>query len=193
MAIDLNEFNWINESELIVESDTFHIKSTPKSDFFCNPADGVSVATAPFLYKEVEGDFLIKACVKPTFVSTYDACTVFVYADEKHWLKTAFEFTDLGTNSIVTVATNNYSDDANGVDIDVNAVYLQIMRKGNVFACHYSTDGITYKMARLLRMDVPIKLKIGVSAQSPTGEGQLMEFNDLVISQILPEDIRSSK
>lgn len=191
MTMDFSKFQWMNESECRVENDTFYIKSTPNSDFFCNPTDGMPIATAPFLYQEMEGDFLIKVCAKPTFVSTYDACTVFVYVDDKHWLKIAFEYTDLGTHSIVTVATNHYSDDANGVDMKGDAVYLQVMRKGNVFACHYSTDDVNYKMARLLRMDIPTVVKIGVSAQSPTGEGQFMAFKDLTISQTLPEDIRN--
>ncbi|MCL2200048.1 MAG: DUF1349 domain-containing protein [Defluviitaleaceae bacterium] len=191
--MNLEEFNWMNESELRVESDKFHIKSTPNSDFICSPVKGNVIANAPFLFKEVDGSFIINARVKPTFRSTYDACTVFVYANERKWLKTAFEYTDLGTNSIVTVATDNYSDDANGVDIEGDYVYLQIIRKENVFACHYSTNGIDYKMARILRMDAPSTLKIGIAVQSPTGEGQFMEFGDLKISKTLPNDIRKSK
>jgi len=191
--MNLEELSWMNKSELRVENDKFYIKSTRHSDFFCNPLDGISTTTAPFLYKEVKGDFLISVCVKPAFVSTYDACAVFVYANEKHWLKTAFEFTDLDTCSIVTVATDNYSDDANGVDMKEEAVYLQIIRKGDVFACHYSTDGIEYKMARLLRLCVPATVKAGIAVQSPTGIGQFMEFRDFKISQTLPEDIRKSR
>ena len=191
--MNLKEFSWMNESELRMENGSFHIKSTPNSDFICSPTQGDVIANAPFLFKEVEGDFLISACVKPTFRSTYDACAILVYANDKHWLKAAFEYTDLGTNSIVTVATDNYSDDANGVDIEGDCVYLQIIRQGNVFACHYSTNGIDYKMARILRMDVPSAMKIGVAVQSPTGEGQFMKFSNLIISQILPKDIRKSK
>ena len=192
MTTNFEEFSWMNKSELKVENDNFYIKATSHSDYFCNPVDGGSIATAPFLYREIEGDFLISVCVKPDFVSTYDACSVFVYSDERHWLKTAFEYTDLGTHSIVTVATDNYSDDANGVDIREDHVYLQIMRKGNVFACHYSTDGVNFKMARLLNLIVPARIKAGVSAQSPTGEGQFMGFSSLKITQSLPGDIRKS-
>ena len=190
--MNLDDFSWLNKSDIKVENEIFYIKATPHSDFFCNPVDGNSIATAPFLYKEIEGDFLINVRVKPAFISTYDACSVFIYSDERHWLKTAFEYTDMETHSIVTVATDNYSDDANGVDIKEDNIYLQVIRKGNVFACHYSADGINYKMARLLRLDVPAVLKAGVSAQSPTGEGQLMEFKDLKITQTLPKDIRKS-
>jgi len=190
---DIRTFSWMNESELKAEKDCFHIKSKSHSDFFCNPVDGEITADATFLYKEVEGDFLISVRVKPVFVHTYDACSILIYSDETHWIKTAFEFTDLGTNSIVTVATDGYSDDANGVDIKDDFVYLQVIRKGDVFACHYSTDGVNFKMARFLRIAVPETLKIGVSAQSPTGAGNFMEFSDLKITSTLPKDIRASK
>ena len=193
MMINIEEFNWMNKSELKVEDDRFFIKSTPNSDFFCNPIDGKISSNASFLYKEIKGDFVINVRVKPVFKDTYDACAVFVYADENHWLKTAFEYTDLGTPSIVTVATNIYSDDANGVDIKEEAVFLQIIRKGDIFACHYSTDGKVYKMARILKLVVPDTIRAGVVAQSPTGAGNFMEFNSLNITQTLPEDIRNSK
>ena len=192
MTINLKDFNWMNESELNIEGNNFFIKATPHSDFFRNPIDGTVTATAPFLYKELTGDFLISVCVRPTFTSTYDACSIFIYSDEKRWLKVAFEYTDLDTHSIVTVATNTYSDDANGVDINEDWVYLQVIRKGDVFACHYSKDGIDYKMTRLLHLATSPKVKVGISAQSPIGEGQFMEFKDLKITHELPEDIRKS-
>jgi len=190
---DVKDFLWINKSEYKIENNILFIKATPKSDYFCDPVDGTSTATAPFLYREIKGDFLVSVRVKPVFADTYDACTIFVYADERHWLKTAFEYTDLGFNSIVTVKTEMYSDDANGVEIKDDAVYLQVIRKGDIFACHYSSDGIDYKMARLFKMAVPDTIKVGLSAQSPMGEGGFMEFSNLKITQTLPEDIRKSE
>jgi len=188
---NIKEYSWINESELKVEGNKFYIKAMPKSDFFRNPIDGTVVANAQYLYREIEGDFLIRARVKPIFADIYDACSIFISADEERWLKAAFEFTDLGYNAIVTVATNGYSDDANGIEIKDDSVYLQVIRKGDAFACHYSTDGENYKMSRLLRLPVPATIKVGVSAQSPTGNGGFMEFSDLMITNKLPEDIRS--
>lgn len=193
MTVNLNEFRWLNESELKIENGKIYMTSASHSDIICNPLDGSALSTAPFFYQEIEGDFLISACVKPTFVSTYDACALVVYADERHWLKTCFEYTDFETNSIVTVATDTTSDESIGADIEADSVYLQIMRKGNVFACHYSVDGKTYQLSRKLRLNVPNKVKIGISVQSPTGAGQVMEFSDLHISQTLPEDMRKSK
>ena len=193
MIVNLKQFSWMNQSELEIENDKAYMTSTPHSDFICSPVDGSVCANAPFLYQEMEGDFLIRVRVKPTFVSTYDACTILAYVDERHWLKTGFEYTDFEANSIVTVATDGYSDESIGVDIEEDTVYVQIMRKGNVFACHYSADGVTYKMARKLRLDFPARVKVGISVQSPRGPGQTMEFSGLEILQTAPEDIRKSK
>ena len=135
--MNVHDFNWMNQSELKMEGDTCYVKSTPHSDMICSPVDGGIITNAPFLYREMEGDFLVGARVKPTFVSTYDAMGILVYADERHWLKTCFEVTDFNTRSIVTVATDTYSDESIAEDVKADAVYLQIMRKGNVFACHY--------------------------------------------------------
>ena len=190
MSENIKDFNWLNRSELKIENNDFYIKATPNSDFFCNPIDGKSSSTAPFLFKEIKGDFLINVLVEPEFTNTYDACSVFIYSDENHWIKTAFEYTDLGIKSIVTVVTDMYSDDANGVEIKENKAYLQVIRKNDIFACHYSEDGVKFKMARLFKLVVPEIIKVGVSAQSPMGLGQFMKFSNLKITQTIPEDIR---
>ena len=193
MELIPEELDWMNESELRCKDSRFFVRSTPRSDFFCSPETGDVVATAPFLYRDVDGDFRMNVRVRPTFVSTYDACSLFVYARDRQWLKVAFELTDIGTHSIVTVATDGYSDDANGVDIANDTVYLQLIRKGDVFVCHYSTDGATFKMARILGINMPTAVRVGVSVQAPTGEGQWMEFSDLNLTKTIPADIRTSK
>jgi hypothetical protein len=190
--ININDFKWINESEYEITGDVLRIKSISNADFFTNPVDGNVSASAAFLYEEVEGDFRISVCVKPAFEHTYDACSIFVYADESRWLKTAFEYTDFNTRAVVTVATNGYSDDANGVNIDGDKLHLQVIRKGDVFVCHYSEDGENFTMARILRLPAGKTVKAGLSAQSPTGQGKFMEFSDLRITKDLPGDIRKS-
>ncbi len=44
-------------------------------------------------------------------------------------------------NAVVTVMTNEKSDDANGINVDTNEIWLQMARKDNAFAIHYSLDG----------------------------------------------------
>jgi len=185
-----HEFKWINPSQIEENAQQIILDATPKSDFFCNPMDGSVIATAPFLYTEVKGDFSIKAKVTPAFISTYDACALMVFSNERLWLKTAFENTDFGTHAVVTVATNEFSDDANGCNIENESVFLKIIRKKQAFACHYSLDGKTYRMIRILHLPMPETVKVGISVQSPLGNGGKMCFSDFELTEKIPIDIR---
>lgn len=81
-----------------------------------------------------------------------------IYAPDKLWAKACFEYTDFGTNAVVTVMTNERSDDANGINVDSKEMWLQIARKDNVFAIHYSFDGEEFVMARLAHLPMPKKI-----------------------------------
>ena len=74
------------------------------------------------------------------------------------------------------MVTNGPSDDANGVDLTVADVWLQIARVGNVFALHYALDGEDWHMARLFRLDLPAMVKVGMAAQCPVGPGSVIDF-----------------
>jgi len=86
--------------------------------------------------------------------------------------------------------TNEKSDDANGINVDGNEIWLQIARKDNVFAIHYSFDGKEFIMARLAHLPMPKKIKVGIEAQSPTGEGGMRYYSDISLDMTSPVDIR---
>lgn len=146
--------------------------------------------SAPFLYQEITGDFVFRAKVHHDFISTYDACVLLAYDHETLWAKACFEFSDLGTHSIVSVMTNGVSDDANGVSIEDNSVWLQIARKDDIFAIHYSLDGNKFQMARLTKLPMQKTIKVGFEAQSPMGEGGLRYFQHILLEPITLDDIR---
>jgi len=114
-------------------------------------------------------------------------------SDETCWVKFCFEFTDIGTHAVVSVVTNGLSDDANGADIQENSVYMQIAKKGELFALHYSLDGNEYKMVRYLSLPVKESFKVGFVAQSPLGEGGDCLFEDIQLIYELPKDLRGGK
>ena len=55
--------------------------------------------------------------------------------DERMWAKAAFEASDFGTRAAVCVVTDQVSDDANGCNINQDAVWLRIVRVGDYDAC----------------------------------------------------------
>jgi len=195
MMEDFQSFKWLNQSGLSQSGGILTIKSHPKSDFFIDPAGAGTVHnagyhSAAYFYTEAEGDFVLKAKVSHSFIGVYDACAFMVMGGDTTWAKLCFELTDIGTHSVVSVVTNGVSDDANGVDINGNTVYLQLVKKGGVFAMHYSLDGTDYKMVRYFSLPITGAFKIGLVAQSPLGDSAEFTFEEISLKYITVENMR---
>lgn len=186
------EFKWLNESKIEKKGDRLEILATPKSDFFfdCSAAEGEGKSNAPYYYTELKGDFVLRVKVSHDFREVFDACTVIVMRDLSCWGKLCFEHTDFGTHAVVSVVTNGISDDANGCNIDGNSVWLQVCRLGNAFAFHYSTDGEHYYMVRYFSLPIGDTVKVGLSAQSPLGDGGVRVFENLTVENKSVKNIR---
>jgi hypothetical protein len=146
------------------------------ADYFQDPA-GVHIHdSAPFLWLPFSGDFVARAHVRPDFRSTYDSGVLMVRADALHWAKLCYERTDFGTTAAVSVVTDGTSDDANGVDLNVPDLWLQMCRSGNTFGLHYALDGQSWKMVRVFRLDLPAEVRLGVAVQCPAGPGTTVDL-----------------
>lgn len=172
------QFKWINESKATFDNDKLIIEAPAESDFFNNNGavseTGISpdsLTNAPFYYKEVTGDFVMRAQVSHGFKDTYDAATLMIMQDLQVWAKACFEKTDFDTHAVVSVVTNQTSDDANGCNINGDTVWLQVTRVGNSFAIHYSLDGVKFDMMRFFTLPVDKTIKVGLGAQAPIGQG----------------------
>lgn len=194
--MNMQNWKWLNESQIIHENGEVVIQAPAKTDWFNNPVpeNGVlsaPVANAPFFYTEVTGDFVFRAKVRPNFKTMYDACALMVIQDEKLWTKAAFEKSDFGTTAAVCVVTNGVSDDANGCNIEQDEVWLQIVRVGDVFCTHYSLDGETFYMVRLFHLPVEETVKVGIEAQSPAGEGGLRFYSEISLENRTVKNLRA--
>jgi hypothetical protein len=158
------------------------------ADYFQDPAGAVQRDSAPFLGLNVRGDFVARAHVRPQFKSTYDSGVLMVRADPLHWAKICFESTDFGTTAAVSVVTNGVSDDANGVDVTVPDLWLQMCRAGNTFGLHYSLDGLAWRMVRVFRLDLPSEVRLGVVTQCPVGPGTTV---DLLHFSVEPRSVQN--
>lgn len=196
--MDFTSFKWLNESEAAAKGDEIAIYAPAETDYFNNPVPEHGKlmkpqADAPFFYREIKGDFVVKARVRPDFKSTYDAACIMVIQDENMWAKAAFERSDFGTNAVVSVVTNGVSDDANGCNIEADSVWLQVARAGNNFAIHYSLDGEKYDMVRLFSLPVESTVKVGLEAQCPVGEGGYRYFSHLSIEKKTVRNLRAGR
>ena len=175
---NFGDFRWMNRPQSIsFQNHRLQVIAEEKTDFFNNPEDQSITTSAPFFYQEISGDFVATAQVKPDFESIWNACALMVYQDSTHWVKFAFENSDATGKSIVSVVTNETSDDANGAILnDQESIWLKIIRKGNIYALHWSVDGQEFKMARLSSLPDSDTVKVGLEAQCPAGKAAAHEF-----------------
>jgi len=89
---DLKDFRWMNAPEAFQFSKgSLKVTSGEKTDFFNNPENNEITANAPFLHKEIQGDFVATALVQPDFSDIWNACSILIHMDPTHWIKLAFE------------------------------------------------------------------------------------------------------
>lgn len=193
----MQDFSWLNESSVKEEGGRLEIYAPAKTDYFNfgtalneRGLPDQSVLNAPFYFKRLHGDFVLKVKVSLEFLSNFDACAVLIMKDELTWGKLCFEKSDFDTHTVVSVVTKVRSDDANGVNVAGNEVWLQAVRVGHYFAFHYSLDGLAYYMTRLFWMEADEPLMVGLVAQSPTGGGGPRYFEHLSIEHRTVQNLR---
>lgn len=193
----IKDFQAINESKISLENDVIEILSPAKTDYFNSPLSSTNdlkpITNAPFYYQEVTGNFTIKVRIKNNYEYDYDAGSIFIYEDDFKWIKLAFEKSDFDTTAVVSVVTDTFSDDANGVNVEEEYVYLMASRLDDTFSLHYSLNGVDYYLVRIFKLNMSETLKVGLEAQSPTGVEANRYFSNFTLSDYILEDLRSGK
>jgi regulation of enolase protein 1 (concanavalin A-like superfamily) len=172
--------------ELDDQASTLAAMAGPRTDIFIDPGgpttlDAESMLNAATLLgAPPAGDFRLSARVTVGFGATYDAGVLLLWIDERHWGKLCYEFSPAREPMIVSVVTRGVSDDANAFVVSGPAVWLRLSRIDQAYAYHASTDGKQWRMIRYFRVsESPAGVKVGFEAQSPTGNGCTVEFDDI--------------
>jgi uncharacterized protein len=95
------------------------------------------------------------------------------------WLKMAMEMDERAKTRMVSVRTIGTSDDDNHDVITAKSVYTKISSDTKTVAFYYSLDNKTRQLSRLFKNDYPASVWVGVSAQSPMGDGTSAVFEEL--------------
>lgn len=179
----------------IEHAEVFSITAGAHTDLFTSPKGTAPVNTAPkALFAPDAEDVMVSARVEVDFRSTFDAGALLVYSADALWAKLCFEYTPQQEPMVVSVVTKGMSDDCNSVILDHNAVYLRIARIGGRFAFHYSLDGAYWHMVRHFTLgDAVANLRLGFSAQSPTGDGCTVQFSKITYARETLDDIRNGQ
>lgn len=152
----------VNDSLLVVDG-------IGGSNYFISPDGMRAEATAPILLKEIDNSrpFTFTIRVESKIEKIYDAGTIYIYIDNRNWLKFAFERDEKLRCRVVTVKTDGSSDDNNHDIIEQNYVYMRIASNGKQIGYYYSTNGVDWNLARIYRNNYPQKIWLGLSSQSP--------------------------
>jgi regulation of enolase protein 1 (concanavalin A-like superfamily) len=181
-----SELHWnVRPASFSVQGDdALEIVAPRMTDRFTSPLGDTATHGAPWLLFDSAGDFVLDAKVTVGFRSFWDAGTLVIHADDRHWAKLCFEYSAKKQPTIVSVVTRGISDDSNAIPIDGNAVYLQIARLGHGFVFYASKDGRSWQVIRAFTLtdsawESPAKLRVGFGSQSPSGEGCRTVFSEI--------------
>lgn len=174
----------------VLGDDAFTVTAPPKSDLFRDPEGERAVGTSPRATFPVTGPCLLSARVRVVFQDAFDAGALLVYQNERSWAKLCLERAPT-VPTIVSVVTRGTSDDANAWPVAGNAVWLRVAVRTREIAFHASMDGVRWDLVRHFALDAGAETRIGVSCQSPVGEGCETHFSGVRFCQALLDDIRS--
>jgi regulation of enolase protein 1 (concanavalin A-like superfamily) len=175
-----------------VEDGRITVASEARRDNFRDPNGKFSNSTAPLLLAEVDNKqpFTLTAKVTPTFLKTYDAGALFIYVKEDLWLKMAMEMDERQKTRMVSVRTIGTSDDNNHDVIEAKSVHMKISSDTKTVGFYYSLDTKSWQLIRLFKNDYPPTIWLGISAQSPLGEGTSVLFEDISVTRQSITDFR---
>ena len=172
------------------EGSTLELVAHPRTDWFVDPSGGREpMLDGAALVGDATGDFMFSARVTVGFAATFDAGVVLLHVSDTVWAKLCFEFSPQKEPMVVSVVTRGTSDDANGFVLDGDAVWLRIARMGTALAFHASTDGAEWKLIRHFTLG-DVEPAVGFEAQSPTGEGCDVRFDEIQFEQRRLGDLR---
>jgi len=188
-----NELKWLNEPpDWGFDDAGLTISPKAVSDFF-RPYGEAPNDNACLLYTDVRGDFTAVTKASATLAGFGDAAALTVRESEVKWAKLCLERSPIGDVSVVSVVTNQWSDDANGELLEQPECFLRLTRKGNVFGMHYSLDGATWRFVRTFGLEMPPTVMVGIHAQAPFTPGCRVLFRSLILSPEPVADFRSGE
>ena len=160
--------------------DGLTITAGEKTDWFVDPAGNYTKDNAPVaLFTPSEEDFLLSARIMVDFASAFDAGVLQVRVQDNLWAKLCFENSPQGKPMVVSVVTRSYSDDCNSVLIPGRQVYLRVARTERCLSFHYSRSGRYWHFVRYFTLGTMDRLRVGFSAQSPTGKKCTAVFSEI--------------
>jgi regulation of enolase protein 1 (concanavalin A-like superfamily) len=157
--------------------DSLTIEAASGTDIYRDSYGSYLPNNAPRLLFQADSNFILTVNVRHAFSDVWNAGGILLEDDSTHWIKFCFERDNTGANRIVSVVTNQYSDDCNAVAIPANHVFLKMAKAGEVIILYYSQDGKSWYMARRLRYVFARPVRVGFLVQAPGSTGNTVHFS----------------
>ena len=167
------------------------------TDLYINPGGSDSgdaesmLNAATLLGTPPPGDFQFSARVSVDFISQYDAGVLLIWIDERHWAKFCFEFSPAAEPMVVSVVTRERLR---------RRQRLRRTRTLDLASCVASRRGVRvpridrrhrWRLIRVFAFDHGLgDHLIGFEAQSPTGDGCTVTFDDIRFTSDRLGDLR---
>jgi uncharacterized protein len=166
-----------------IKEDHLTIIAGPKTDMFRDPNVTYNTDNAPKLLFAGDDNFVLTASVEHAFSNKWDGGAIVLVVDSLHWIKFCFEKDYTGAKRVVSVVTNDISDDCNSVSMKSGKVYYKIAKAGNVITLYSSENGKTWYLIRHLQFETKPGFRLGFLAQSPTGSRCEVKFSEIHYSR----------
>lgn len=192
-------FTWLDGTDVPAHTwadGVLRVTAGPRTDRFADPAGADVVANAPVVAAPA-GRGGLTATVSCDGEGQFDAAALYALAGDD-WAKLALERSPAGEQMLVTVVTNGASDDCNHRVVAPAGEAVPVRLRltvvgGGAFAAHVEQAGrwelLRYFGLRHAKAQ-PDDVRLGLSAQSPLGEGCTATFGGLSWSAEGPADLR---
>lgn len=175
--------SWENKPvSYTISAASINIEAGEKTDMFRDPNVTYNTDNAPKLFFTPDNNFVLTTCIEHHFINKWDGGAIVLKADNLNWIKFCFEKDYTGQHRVVSVVTNNISDDCNSAAITGDKVYYKICKADNVITLYYGSDGKHWFLIRHLQFNAKGPLHLGFMAQSPTGKDNKVTFSDITYS-----------
>ncbi len=183
--------SFVQSADDALQMTALKMTAAARTDFFIDPRGEVTITNSARLLFPPDEQFILSAHARCNLVDTYDAAVLMIYVDDRHWAKLCLERSPQGEPMIVSVVTNDFSDDCNSVVLADAAAFLRVSGFGNAFALHYSLDGAQWHFVRYFALQRSESLRVGFSVQAPVGSGCTAIFTAIEYAATQLADLRS--
>jgi len=173
---------WLNEPARWSDEDGVLVVTADGGTDFWRVTGYGYVRDSGHLYGELlSGDFELSMRLHGACAAQYDQAGAMVRIDERHWLKTGFEYVD-GRMRFSTVVTHDYSSwSVASLPRTMGELSLLVARRGDAIEVRYSVDGAEPDLAALAYFPPDAQVLAGLMCASPEGPGFEVTFRDVAI------------